>query len=65
MRHFFYLVMMIIKPYDRVFKSVDDAPSFQRYLSNFVPLSYQDGVLEFDANTFEKYFNLITIHKEF
>lgn len=53
------------KPYDRVFKSVDDAPQFSKVFEQFCALSYQDGVLEFDANTFEKYFNLITIHKEF
>lgn len=53
------------KPYDRVFKSVDDASQFSKVFEQFCALSYQEGVLEFDANTFEKYFNLITVHKEF
>ena len=53
------------KPYDRVFKSVDDASQFSKVFEQFCALSYQKGVLEFDANTFEEFFNLITVHKEF
>ena len=50
------------KPYDRVFKSVDNADQFSAVFKQFCAISYKDGVLQFDKTTFDAYFNKLTAH---
>lgn len=53
------------KPYDRVFKSVDDADQFSIVFKEFCAISYKDGVLQFDSNTFDNYFNILKSYQIF
>lgn len=53
------------KPYDRVFKSVDNAEQFTTVFREFCALTYKDGVLELDSHSFEDYFNQMKSYKEF
>lgn len=53
------------KPYDRVFKSVDNAEQFTTVFREFCALTYKDGVLELDSHSFEEYFNQMKSYKEF
>lgn len=53
------------KPYDRVFKSVDNAEQFTTVFREFCALTYKDGVLELDSHSFEEYFKQMKSYKEF
>lgn len=53
------------KPYDRVFHSVDNADQFSIVFREFCGKTYSEGVLEFDAATFDLYFNKLSSYKEF
>ena len=53
------------KPYDRVFKSVDNAEQFTTVFREFCALTYKDGVLELDSHSFEDYFNQMKSYKGF
>ena len=53
------------KPYDRVFKSVDNAEQFTIVFREFCALTYKDGVLELDSHSFEEYFNQMKSYKGF
>lgn len=53
------------KPYDRVFKSVDNADQFSTVFKEFCAISYKDGTLHFDTNTFDNYFNRLKSYKNF
>lgn len=53
------------KPYDRVFKSVDNAEQFTIVFREFCALTYKDGVLELDSHSFEEYFNQMKSYKVF
>lgn len=53
------------KPYDRVFKSVDNAEQFTIVFREFCALTYRDGVLELDSHSFEEYFNQMKSYKGF
>ena len=53
------------KPYDRVFMSVDNADQFSAVFKQFCAMSYKDGVLQFDTNTFDAYFYKLTAHQRF
>lgn len=53
------------KPYDRVFKSVDNAEQFTAVFREFCALTYKDGVLELDSHSFEDYFNQMKSYKGF
>lgn len=53
------------KPYDRVFKSVDNAEQFTTVFREFCALTYKDGVLELDSHSFEEYFGRMNSYKVF
>lgn len=53
------------KPYDRVFKSVDNAEQFTTVFREFCALTYKDGVLELDSHSFEDYFGQMKSYKSF
>lgn len=53
------------KPYDRVFKSVDNAEQFTTVFREFCALTYKDGVLELNSHSFEEYFNQLKSYKAF
>lgn len=53
------------KPYDRVFKSVDDATQFTIVFREFCALTFRDGSRQFDSSLFEYYFNQLRLHKAF
>lgn len=53
------------KPYDRVFKSVDNADQFSVVFKQFCAISYKDGKLQFDTNTFDAYFYKLTSYESF
>ena len=53
------------KPYDRVFKSVDNASQFSKVFMQVCAFSYRDGVFKFDSTTFDEYFDMLTAQNEF
>ena len=53
------------KPYDRVFKSVDNADQFKIVFREFCAISFKDAVFFFPSTLFEEYFNRLERHKDF
>lgn len=53
------------KPYDRVFKSVDDAEQFSIVFKEFCALTYKDGIQQLSTRLFEDYFNRLKSYKVF
>lgn len=53
------------KPYDRVFKSVDNADQFKIVFREFCAISFKDAVFFFPSTLFEEYFNRLERHKNF
>lgn len=53
------------KPYDRVFRSVDNADQFSAVFKQFCAFTYRDGKLTLNTAEFEHYFGLLTAQKSF
>lgn len=53
------------KPYDRVFKSVDDAEQFSEVFEQFCAYTYRDGKLSLSNSEFDTYFNMLDKHHKF
>lgn len=53
------------KPYDRVFKSVDDAAQFSEVFEQFCAFTYKDGKLMLSDSEFDTYFSMLDRHLKF
>lgn len=53
------------KPYDRIFRSVDDAEQFTTVFREFCARTYQDGVFKFNLESFGSYFSRLKSYKGF
>ncbi len=53
------------KPYDRVFRSVDDSEKFTKVFAEFCAKTYEKGVHEFDAETFGVFFESLSSYRKF